>query len=278
MFLVVGSAGQLGNELKKRLGKKAVYADREELDITDLTSVMNFVAKEKFQAIINCAAYTAVDKAEDELALAEKINVEGVRNLALSGVPLVHISTDYVFDGIACVPYVETDMVNPKSVYGVTKLAGEKAAIENASTAIVIRTSWLYSEYGNNFVKTMQRLGAEKESLNVVFDQVGTPTYAGDLADAICDILPQLKLGSKEIYHFSNEGVCSWYDFAHQIMKNSELKCQVFAIESKEYPTKAARPSYSVLNKTKIKKDFGIKIRHWQDALVDCIAKLKGEN
>ncbi len=276
MFLVVGANGQLGNELRLLLQDKAEYVDRDELDITDGNAVAEYVTSDKYEAVINCAAYTAVDKAEDEPELAEKINVIGPKNLAKTGVPLVHVSTDYVFDGQNCVPYKESDKTAPRSVYGVTKLAGEQAVIDNAATAVVIRTAWLYSEFGNNFVKTMQRLGAERESLNVVFDQVGTPTYAKDLAQAIVEILPQLKIGTKEIYHFSNEGVCSWYDFAVSIMQKSELSCKVFPIESSQYPTKAARPSYSVLNKGKIKSDFGIKIRHWEEALQECINNLKG--
>ena len=276
MFLVVGANGQLGNELRLLLQNKAEYVDREELDITDEAAVSDYVTKDKYEAIINCAAYTAVDKAEDEPELAEKINVYGPKNLAKTGVPLVHVSTDYVFNGQNYVPYKEGDETSPRSVYGVTKLDGEKAVIENASTAVVIRTAWLYSEFGNNFVKTMQRLGAERERLNVVFDQIGSPTYAKDLAQAIVEILPQLKKGTKEIYHFSNEGVCSWYDFAVEIMKKSNLSCKVFPIESSQYPTKAVRPSYSVLNKSKIKTDFGIKIRHWEEALQECINNLKG--
>ena len=276
MFLVVGANGQLGNELRLLLQDKAEYVDRDELDITDVNAVAEYVTSDKYEAVINCAAYTAVDKAEDEPELAEKINVIGPKNLAKTGVPLVHVSTDYVFDGQNCVPYKESDKTAPRSVYGVTKLSGEQSVIDNASTAVVIRTAWLYSEFGNNFVKTMQRLGAERESLNVVFDQVGTPTYAKDLAQAIVEILPQLKIGTKEIYHFSNEGVCSWYDFAVSIMQKSGLSCKVFPIESSQYPTKATRPSYSVLNKGKIKSDFGIKIRHWEEALQECINNLKG--
>ena len=275
MFLVVGANGQLGNELRLLLKDRAEYVDRDELDITDQKAVLSFVKSEKYEAVINCAAYTAVDKAEDEKDLAAKINVDGPRNLALTGVPLVHISTDYVFDGQKCTPYVESDTTNPKSVYGSTKLSGEKAVFEAADTAVVIRTAWLYSEFGNNFVKTMRRLGAEKESLNVVFDQVGTPTYAKDLAQAIVDILPQLKRGTKEIYHFSNEGVCSWYDFAVDVMEQSGLKCKVNPIESSQYPTKATRPFYSVLNKAKIKAKCGVENRHWRQALAECIKNME---
>ncbi|MBQ8466003.1 MAG: dTDP-4-dehydrorhamnose reductase [Alphaproteobacteria bacterium] len=274
MFLVVGANGQLGNELRLLLKDKATYVDRDELDITDKNAVEKFFAENSFEAIINCAAYTAVDKAENDEKLAELINVEGPRNLAASGLPLIHISTDYVFDGTSSVPYVEEDKPNPQTVYGRTKLAGEKAVLETAKTAIIIRTAWLYSTFGNNFVKTMRRLGAERSSLNVVFDQVGTPTYAADLANAIVDILPKIKSGMKEIYHYSNEGVCSWYDFALAVMTQSDLNCEVLPIESKEYPTPAKRPNYSVLNKGKIKRDFGIKINNWAVSLAECIEKM----
>lgn len=274
MFLVVGANGQLGSELKLQLQGKAVYVDRTELDITDKAAVEAFVAQHQFETIINCAAYTAVDKAESDEKVAELINVEGPRNLAATGLPLVHISTDYVFDGTACRPYSEDDEPNPQTAYGRTKLAGEKAVMETAQTAVIIRTAWLYSTFGNNFVKTMRKLGAERDSLNVVFDQVGTPTYAKDLAAAIVAILPQMKAGTKEIYHFSNEGVCSWYDFALAVMAQSDLNCEVLPIESKDYPTPAKRPHYSVLNKTKIKRDFGIKINNWAVSLAECVEKL----
>ena len=274
MFLVVGANGQLGNELKLILGGNAEYGDREQLDITDAAAVKAFVKPEKYAAVINCAAYTAVDKAESDAVLAEKINVDGPRHLAETGVPLLQVSTDYVFDGTGHRPYTESDEANPQSVYGVTKLAGERAALEKASGCFVVRTAWLYSTFGNNFVKTMRRLGAERDSLNVVFDQIGSPTYARDLAEAIVAALPKLKPGVKEIYHFSDEGVCSWYDFAVAIMALSGLKCAVKPIESKDYPTPAKRPFYSVLNKGKIKKDLGIEIRHWSESLKDCVEKL----
>ncbi len=274
MFLVVGSNGQLGNELKLLLQDKAVYVDKDELDITDKQAVQNFVNGKNFEAIINCAAYTAVDKAESDEKLATLINVDGPRNLAETGVPLIHISTDYVFDGTNSKPYTEEDKPHPQTVYGRTKLASEQAVMKAAETAIVIRTAWLYSTFGNNFVKTMRRLGAERKSLNVVFDQVGTPTYAADLANAIVTILPQMKKGMKEIYHFSNEGVCSWYDFALAVMAQSDLDCQVMPIESKDYPTPAQRPHYSVLNKAKIKRDFGLKINNWAVSLAECVEKM----
>ena len=274
MFLVVGSNGQLGNELKLLLQDKAVYVDKDELDITDKQAVQNFVNGKNFEAIINCAAYTAVDKAESDEKLATLINVDGPRNLAETGVPLIHISTDYVFDGTNSKPYTEEDKPHPQTVYGRTKLASEQAVMKAAETAIVIRTAWLYSTFGNNFVKTMRRLGAERKSLNVVFDQVGTPTYAADLANAIVTILPQMKKGMKEIYHFSNEGVCSWYDVALAVMAQSDLDYEVMPIESKEYPTPAQRPHYSVLNKAKIKRDFGLKINNWAVSLAECVEKM----
>lgn len=272
---MTGANGQLGNELKLLLQDKAVYVDRDELDITDEEAVKAYVSSREWEAIINCAAYTAVDKAESDAALAEMINAKGPENLAKTGVPLIHVSTDYVFDGTNCRPYAETDAVNPQSVYGKTKLAGEQAVLANAQTAVIIRTAWLYSTFGNNFVKTMRRLGSERDSLNVVFDQIGSPTYARDLAQAIVDILPQLKTGMKDVYHFSNEGVCSWYDFATAIMAQSDLNCEVRPIESKDYPTPAKRPYYSVLNKEKIKKNFGIKINHWAISLAECVEKLE---
>lgn len=274
MFLVVGANGQLGNELRLLLKEKAVYVDKDELDITDKNAVEKFFAENSFEAIVNCAAYTAVDKAESDEELAAKINVDGPRNLAASGMPLIHISTDYVFDGTSCRPYTEDDLPNPQTAYGRTKYAGEQAVLATAQTAVIIRAAWLYSTFGNNFVKTMRRLGAERKSLNVVFDQIGTPTYAGDLAKAIVDILPQMKKGMKEIYHFSNEGVCSWYDFALAVMAQSDLDCAVLPIESKDYPTPAHRPFYSVLNKAKIKHDFGIKINNWAISLAECVEKM----
>ena len=275
MFLVTGANGQLGNELKLLLQDKAVYVDRAELDITDAEAVQAYAAKQKWEAIINCAAYTAVDKAESDAETAEKINVLGPENLAKTGIPLIQISTDYVFDGRNCRPYNEDDEPHPQSVYGRTKLAGEQAVLQNAATAVIIRTAWLYSTFGNNFVKTMRRLGKERASLNVVFDQAGTPTYARDLAQAIVDILPQIKPGTKEVYHFSNEGVCSWYDFTLAIHRLAGIRtCKVSPLHTDEYPAKASRPHYSVLDKTKIKLTYGIEIPHWETSLKTCIQKL----
>lgn len=270
MYLITGCKGQLGTELAARL-PDAICADVDVLDITDADAVNKFVKDNSIEVIINCAAYTAVDKAETDVELATKINVDGPRNLAQSGAKVIHISTDYVFDGCGHRPYRADDETCPVSVYGKTKRAGEIAVLENAKCAVVIRTAWLYSAHGNNFVKTMRRLGAEKESLNVVADQIGSPTFAGDLADAIVKILPQMTAENSGVYHFTNEGVCSWYDFASEIMEASGLKCVVRPIKSEQYPTPAKRPFYSVLDKDKIKQVFGINIEHWKKGLEKCI-------
>ena len=271
-ILITGSHGQLGTELSKLL-PDAVLTDVSSLDITDSNAVQRFVRENNIETIVNCAAYTAVDKAEEEPELAEKINVLGPENLAKSGAAIIHISTDYVFDGKGYYPYEPEDETNPVSVYGKTKRAGEIAVLENADTAIIIRTAWLYSPYGKNFVKTMRTLGETKESINVVDDQIGTPTYAADLAMAITKILPQMKQGQKEIYHFTDEGVCSWYDFATEIMALSGLNCKVNPIPTSDYPTKAVRPPYSVLSKRKIKRDFGLTIPHWKESLKKCLER-----
>ena len=270
MLLVTGANGQLGQELRLLLGDRAMYVGRAELDITNETSVKTFFSAQSFDFVINCAAYTAVDKAEDDAETADCVNRLGAGLLARYGRRVVHISTDYVFDGTAHLPYRENDPVHPVSIYGSTKLAGERAVLAEAETALVIRTSWLYSRFGNNFAKTMLRLGAERQRLDVVFDQIGTPTYAADLASAIVAILPQIVPGTKDVYHYSNEGVASWYDFAVAIMTMSNLNCTVTPIESTAYPTRAKRPSYSVLNKTKIKNAFGVVIPHWMDGLMRC--------
>ena len=249
--------------------------DRAELDISDELAVKSFLEKNRFDGVVNCAAYTAVDKAEDEPAEADRINHLGPKWLAKYGKRIIHISTDYVFDGTAHIPYSENDRPNPVSAYGRTKLAGERAVLEQAETAIIIRTAWLYSLYGSNFVKTMLRLGRTRDSLNVVCDQIGSPTSAADLAKAIVEILPQINLKKKEVYHFTNEGVCSWYDFAVAIMQMAELPCKVLPIESRDYLTRAKRPFYSVLNKKKIKNDFGLKIRYWRDALADVLKNME---
>jgi dTDP-4-dehydrorhamnose reductase len=284
--LITGSNGQLGSEIKELAAnyKKLdfVFKDLPELDICNFEALQAFIIDYNINIVINCAAYTAVDKAEEDAEIAEKVNSKGVLNLvnALQTVngKLIHISTDYVFDGDHFLPYIESDSVSPIGVYGETKREGELVVINSDIEAIVIRTSWLYSVYGNNFVKTMLRLGNEKEKLNVIFDQVGTPTYAADLAEACLEILSKndAKINSKgNVYHFSNEGVASWYDFAIAIMKMGTIECLVSPIETKEYPTLAKRPHYSILNKAKIKNDFGIKIPYWRDSLKDCIEKIK---
>lgn len=272
-ILITGCNGQLGTELGLLL-PNAVKTDKGDLDITDEKAVRDFVQKNDIDIIINCAAYTAVDKAEDDVVAAQKINVDGPRNLAKSGAKIIHISTDYVFDGTWHKPYTPDDATNPVSVYGKTKLAGELAVLENADIAVVIRTAWLYSPYGNNFVKTMLRLGAEKPELNVVSDQIGTPTYAADLAKTVVAILPQLNKENSEVYHFTDEGVCSWYDFATEIMTMAGLQCKVRPIPSSAYPTRATRPHYSVLDKSKIKQVFGVEIPHWRKSLKACLKEL----
>lgn len=269
-IMITGANGQLGTELKKLL-PAAVYTDVKDLDITDSEAVQSFVKQNNIGTIINCAAYTAVDKAEAEPERVAQINTVGPANLAKTGCKIIHISTDYVFDGTGYKPYTEDAVANPVSVYGQTKLAGEKAVLDNADVAVVIRTAWLYSAHGNNFVKTMRRLGTERETLNVVCDQIGTPTYAADLAQAIVQILPQVNADNKGIYHYTNEGVCSWYDFATEIMSLSGMACQVNPIPSTAYPTKATRPFYSVLSKEKIKNVFNVKIPHWKESLKTCL-------
>ncbi|MBR4106220.1 MAG: dTDP-4-dehydrorhamnose reductase [Alphaproteobacteria bacterium] len=269
-ILIAGAKGQLGTELAKLL-PEAILTDVNDLDITSEQAVKDFVKSHGIDTIINAAAYTAVDKCEDEEEFAFKINVDGPRNLAMTGAKIIHISTDYVFDGCGHLPYTEDDDPAPTSAYGRTKLAGEWQVLDNAKIGVVIRTAWLYSPYGNNFVKTMRKLGSEKDELNVVADQIGTPTYAADLAKAIVKIIPQMNERNKGIYHFTNEGVCSWYDFATEIMAMSGLNCKVNAIPSSAYPTKAKRPHYSVLSKQKIKQTFGVEIEHWRKGLEQCL-------
>lgn len=280
-ILVTGANGQLGNSVRKIAGNypqhKFIYTDMPEVDITDLPLLEDLVKKESVGAIINCAAFTAVDKAESCEELAAKINVDGPKNLALAaksvGAKLVHISTDYVFDGKSSLPLKETDATQPIGVYGRTKRQGEIEVEKSGCDAIVIRTAWLYSEYGNNFVKTMLRLGKERESLNVVYDQIGTPTYATDLAFAIMTLLEKGFKGF-DTYHFSNEGVISWFDFTKAIFEIAGLGTKVSAIESFEYPTAAERPAYSVLNKRKIKA-AGVSVPYWKESLKTCISLLE---
>lgn len=268
--LVTGANGQLGTEIRALL-PNAVYVDLDVLDITDEDAVNAFVRENNIDIIVNCAAYTAVDRAEDEEDLAFRVNAAGPEILAKTHCRLIHVSTDYVFDGNSCVPYKTSDATSPLSAYGRTKLAGEKAVLANSDTAVIIRTAWLYSSHGNNFVKTMLRLGKEREAITVVNDQIGSPTFAGDLASAIVKIIPQLTSSVKGIYHYTNEGVCSWYDFSYAIIHEANLSCLVKPVPSSAYPTKAHRPNYSVLDKTAIKETFVIEIPHWTESLKKCL-------
>jgi dTDP-4-dehydrorhamnose reductase len=286
-ILITGANGQLGSEIRKSSdlfpGFSFVFTDLNELDITSPSAVEAMLAEEKPQWLINCAAYTAVDKAEAEGETAWLINAVAPAILAEKskavGCRFVQISTDYVFDGKNYRPYIEDDEVCPTSVYGSTKLEGELISLTNNPETMVIRTSWLYSSFGNNFVKSMIKFGKERDSLNVIFDQIGTPTYAGDLAEAILEIIRKTESGESEFvagtYHYSNEGVCSWYDFALAIHQIYGINCTVNAIESKDYPSPVARPPYSVLNKSKIKSIFGIQIPYWRTSLEKCILEIK---
>lgn len=281
-ILVTGSNGQVGSELKELSSNypyNFFFTTRNDIDITDKNSIKEFCQINSINVIINCAAYTAVDKAQSDEINADLVNRKAVKKLAIVSseldIKLIHISTDYVFDGKNYKPYCEEYQTNPQSIYGKTKLEGEiELKNINPQNSIIIRTSWVYSYYGNNFVKTMLRLGCEKESLGVIFDQIGTPTYARDLAKTILDIIPQIKNQKIEIYNYSNEGVLSWYDFAKEIMRMSKLSCKVNPIETKDYPTPAMRPHYSLLNKNKIKSTFNIEIPYWKDGLDDCLKRL----
>ena len=280
--LVTGAKGQLGSEiceLSANYPHQFFFMDRAELDITDALAVEKFIVNHNINVIVNCAAYTAVDKAETENEKAYAINAVAVKTLASISkkytIKLIHISTDYVFDGTHCQPYCENNTTNPFSVYGQSKLEGEQAIFEiNPKNAIIIRTSWVYSSYGNNFVKTMLRLAKERESLNVIYDQIGTPTYAKDLAYTILELLPKIENKTVEIYHYSNEGVTSWYDFAKEIIALAHLSCKIDSITTVEYPLPAKRPYYSLLNKAKIKKAFGITIPYWKESLKACLSKI----
>lgn len=285
-ILVTGANGQLGNEMRNLSStdpaNRYLFTDVQELDITDLARVQAFLSENAVDYIVNCAAYTAVDKAESDIELCRKINAFAVENLAKAsaaiGARMIHVSTDYVYSGTHYMPYVESDAVAPTSVYGVTKLEGEQLLLAANPASVILRTSWLYSPYGNNFVKTMLRLGREREKLSVVFDQVGTPTYAADLAAAIVTILnaPEFIPG---IYNFSDEGVCSWYDFTLTIHRMAGIDtCRVLPIDTADYPSAATRPFYSVMNKKKIKATYGVKIPHWEESLQKCIAILENKN
>lgn len=284
-ILVTGSKGQLGSSLRRVFDNDpaidATYTDHDTLDITDRDAVYRFLGDSKFDIVVNCAAYTAVDKAESDEILASALNTGAVGNLAeaavKNGTRVIHISTDYVFSGQGCRPYEENDEPYPQSIYGRTKLEGEALLTSFCQNALIIRTAWLYSEFGGNFVKTMLRLAETRPEINVVADQIGTPTYAGDLAEAIHRIVSsgEWKPG---IYHFTDEGVASWYDFTKAIFEIAGRDVKVNPIKTSEYPTQAKRPLYSVLSKKKIKKAFGLEIPYWRDSLKTCISQLKQEN
>lgn len=282
-ILVTGANGQLGNEMRVVAAeqKQLVYhfTDVAELDICNEQAVERFVAENAIDCIVNCAAYTNVNKAEEDAVLCDKLNHLAPANLARVAakyrIGLLHVSTDYVFNGEHHVPYREDDATCPNSVYGTTKLAGEEAIRTIHSEAVIIRTAWLYSSFGNNFVKTMLRLGKEREELGVVFDQIGTPTYARDLARAIQHIIGSDVVPG--IYHYSNEGVCSWYDFTKAIFDLAGIStCCLKPLHTDEYPTPAARPHYSVLDKTKIKQTYGVEVPHWIDSLRECMKLIDG--
>ena len=281
---VTGATGQLGNEMqvlaRENLQHTYFFTDVQELDICDEQAVYAYVSEHKIDIIVNCAAYTAVDKAEDNVELCDKLNNIAPGYLAraaqANGAAMIQVSTDYVFDGTAHIPYTEEEPTCPASVYGSTKLAGEQNVMDHCEKAMVIRTAWLYSIYGNNFVKTMIRLGQERDSLGVIFDQIGTPTYANDLAQAIFAAINKGVV--RGIYHFSDEGVCSWYDFTIAIHRLAGIaSCKVKPLHTADYPAKAPRPHYSVLDKTKIKDTFGIEIPHWEESLKRCINQLRME-
>ncbi len=282
-ILITGANGQLGSEINALSGfyphHTFTFADRNTLDLSNLCKLEDYFDTNTFDVIINCAAYTAVDKAESDEELANTINHRAVSLLAKiakkKDIALIHVSTDYVFDGKHYRPYIETDPTDPQGVYGRTKYDGENAILTVAPrNTLIIRTSWVYSSFGANFVKTMLRLGKERDSLGVIFDQVGTPTYAQDLAKAILDILPKINTTIPKIYHYSNEGCASWYDFAKAIFELSNIQCTVNPITTDQYPTPATRPHYSLLNKAKIKEEFGITIPYWRDSLKECLKEL----
>ena len=280
--LVTGANGQLGNEMRLMAQNSSyhyIFTDVEELDITDFNAILQTVKEKEIQIIVNCAAYTNVDKAENDFDIANALNNIAVGRLAnvakAQNATLIHISTDYVFNGNNHIPYTEDDITDPIGVYGKTKLAGEETIKKVGCNYIILRTAWLYSKWGNNFVKTMQKLTLEKDSLSVIFDQIGSPTYAKDLAHAISLIIERNMLNQQGIYHYSNEGVCSWFDFAKEICELSGHNCNITPIHSQEYPSKVTRPHYSVLDKTKFKETFGIPVPYWKDSLKKCINELK---
>ena len=283
-IVVTGANGQLGRSIRQLSVEHHeldfIFTDIDSLDIGNRDAVLAFAETHPVDFIVNCAAYTAVDKAEEEEEQCRRINTDAVAYLGEAaqhiGARILHVSTDYVFGGDSYMPYQESDPVSPTSVYGRTKLAGEKALSAVCPDAIIVRTAWLYSEYGHNFMKTMLRLGAERPEIRVVNDQIGSPTYAGDLAEAILSLLEKERQGEQNsgIYHYTNEGVCSWYDFAHSIIRIAGLPAKVISIPTREYPTAAKRPAYSVLSKEKIKREYHWVIPHWEDSLRKCLANM----
>jgi dTDP-4-dehydrorhamnose reductase len=281
-ILVTGSNGQVGSELQALANAyptfSFVFVDKEDLDIGDKDAVQAFFEAQKFDYCINCAAYTAVDKAESDTETAHLVNAVGPQNLALAcqkhQTRLVQISTDYVYHNSQNTPFKETDPTSPQSVYGRTKLEGEQLALANNKETLIIRTSWVYSSFGNNFVKTMIRLGNDRDTLSIIFDQIGSPTYARDLAKSILDIIQQNPSEFTGVYHYSNEGVCSWFDFAQAIFELEGIECKTSPIETKDYPTPAKRPHFSLLNKNKIKATFALEIPYWRDSLKACLKLL----
>ncbi|MEM1320147.1 MAG: dTDP-4-dehydrorhamnose reductase [Bacteroidota bacterium] len=288
-LLITGANGQVGQELRQLSDQfpafQYTFADVVELDITDAPGVADYFANQQFDYCINCAAYTAVDKAEEQRELARRVNAMGpellARACAEQGTLMIQLSTDYVYHNHQNHPFKEDDPTHPQSVYARTKLAGDLKVLQNPRPGLVLRTSWVYSSFGHNFVKTMIRLGSERDQLGIVFDQIGTPTYARDLALAILQIIEKREGGAlpesafSGVYHYSNEGVCSWYDFALAIFELEKINCTTHPIETKDYPTPASRPPFSVLNKNKIKATFGLDIPHWRVALEQCLAAIK---
>lgn len=284
-ILITGANGQLGNEMRRVSAASSnhyIFTDVAELDITNPDAIRKMVNDNHIEIIVNCAAYTNVDKAEDDYKMADLLNNKAVENLAVAAkevdATLIHVSTDYVFQGDRNIPCCEDWETNPLGVYGKTKLAGEQSLQRVGCKYLIFRTAWLYSSFGKNFVKTMQQLTADRDNLKVVFDQVGTPTYARDLADVIFKVIEEEQFDKQGIYHFSNEGVCSWYDFAKEICELSGNTCDIQPCHSDEFPSKVKRPHFSVLDKTKLKSAFNIKVPYWKDSLIKCINELKENN
>lgn len=280
MILVTGCTGLLGSEIKKQLGSTpAYYPLKSELDITDFEAIKEYIKDKSISLIINCAANVNAEFLEDNEEFAHKITVDAPKYLAIAsasiGASLIHISTDYVFDGMKNTPYTESDTTNGLSVYGKTKVLGEQEVLKHAKTCAIIRTAWLFSEQGRDFIATVRRVASSRNEMSVVYDQVGSPTYIPDLAAIVITVGQMLEKGEKEIFHATNEGVCTWYDLANTVTKELSLNCKIIPIRSHQFPLKAKRPHYSVLDKSKIKKRFNLEIRHYGEALKECLENLK---